>query len=127
MTITVLPAWYETTLAYLIYILLIIISIRYLIFYLKQRAERELSRVKKEKEQQLKEQETKHQIEKEKKERELVEIRNDQLNIELKHKSSELADSTMNLIRKNDMLQSLDSDLDGLQESIKSNEAQAMI
>lgn len=127
MTITVLPAWYETTLAYLIYILLIIISIRYLIFYLKKRAERELRRVKKEKEQQLKEQETKHQIEKEKKERELVEIRNDQLNIELKHKSSELADSTMNLIRKNDMLQSMNENMQDLSESVRREDAKAKI
>ena len=42
------------------------------------------------------------------KEKELVKLRNEQLVVDLKHKSSQLADSTMNLVRKNDMLQELD-------------------
>jgi DNA-binding CsgD family transcriptional regulator len=127
MTITVLPAWYETYLAYLIYMIIIIAALRYFIIYLKTRADRELKRVKEEQERKLKEQETKLQMEKEKRERELAEMRNQQLNTELKHKSSELADSTMNLIRKNDMLQSMDEDMQNLSESVRREDAKAKI
>ena len=106
--IEILPAWYETWWAYFVYAILAFAALRYFIKYLIRRSQRELERIKVEKERQLREQETLFQIEEEKKEKELVKLRNEQLVIDLKHKSSQLADSTMNLVRKNDMLQELD-------------------
>ncbi|MBO4813928.1 MAG: hypothetical protein J5523_03115 [Muribaculaceae bacterium] len=106
--IEILPAWYETWWAYFVYAILAFAALRYFVKYLIRRSQRELQRIKIEKERQLREQETLFQIEEEKKEKELVKLRNEQLVVDLKHKSSQLADSTMNLVRKNDMLQELD-------------------
>ena len=116
--IEILPAWYETWWAYFIYITLAILAAWWFIKYLIRRSQRELERIKTEKERQLREQETLFQIEEEKKEKELVKLRNEQLVIDLKHKSSQLADSTMNLVRKNDMLQELDLQMQELSGSI---------
>ena len=54
-------------------------------------------------------------------------LRNSQLEVELKHKSSELADSIMNLVRKNDMLQELDSQMEELSESVKHEERRSAV
>jgi hypothetical protein len=125
--ITILPAWYETWLAYIIYVIIILVILFYISKYVKYRYGRKVRALEARRERELRQKEAQFELERQTKEKELVQLRNEQLEIELKHKSSELADSTMNLIRKNDMLQSLDSDLDGLQESIRRNEAQAMI
>ena len=53
----------------------------------------------------------------------MAEMRNEQLNIELKHKQSQLTDSTMNLMRKNDMLQQIDENMHELSESVRRGDA----
>ena len=95
--------------------------------YLKWRAERELVRVKKEQERELREQQMQFQMEEEKREKELIKLRSKQLEVDLKHKSSELGDSTMNLVRKNDMLQDIDQQLEELSESVRREETKARI
>jgi DNA-binding CsgD family transcriptional regulator len=92
-----------------------------------RRANKELQRVKKEKELQLKEQEATFAAEKEKKEKEVVKLRNQQLEMELKHKASEIADSTMNLVRKNDMLQAIDDSMEDLSEGIRREDSKASL
>ncbi|MCR5077166.1 MAG: hypothetical protein K6A82_03910 [Prevotella sp.] len=125
--IKILPAWYETWFAYFVYMILAVILLRVLLFYLRRRADRELIRVQAEKERQLKEQQAQFLIEEEKREKELVKLRNDQLTVELKHKSGELADSTMNLVRKNDMLQEIDEQMQELSESVRREEMKAKL
>lgn len=48
----------------------------------------------------------------------IVSLRNEQLAYQLKHKAAELADSTMNLVRKNELLLGLDAKIERLGESI---------
>lgn len=127
MTIKILPAWYETWIAYCIYIIMITVTIYGAVEYIKKHAERELVRIKEEKEKQQREMQTRFEIENAKKEKELMMLRNSQLEIELKHKSSKLADSAMNLIRKNDMLQELDDSMNDLSEKVRSEESKAKI
>lgn len=116
--IVIEPAWYETWWAYALYSIVAILLIWQFVKYLIRRSKRDLERIKAEKERQLREQEALFQIEEEKKEKELVKLRNEQLVIDLKHKSSQLADSTMNLVRKNDMLQELDLQMQELSSNI---------
>lgn len=123
----VLPPWYQTWYAYLLYILLGGALVYGLMLYLKRRAERELVRVKKEQERELHEQQMQFQMEEEKREKELIKLRSKQLEVDLKHKSSELGDSTMNLVRKNDMLQDIDQQLEELSESVRREETKARI
>lgn len=125
--IEILPAWYETWYAGLFYLLLLAVIIYYLIRYMKSKAETELRRIKIEKERQLQEQEVQFTLEQAKQEKELVKLQNKQLEHELKLRSSELADSTMNLVRKNDMLQVLDENMVELSESVRREDAKAKI
>lgn len=125
--IRILPAWYETWWAYLLYIILAVTGMWALLRYMNMRAEKELTKVKKEKERQMKEQQMEFHLAEEKKEKELAKLRSKQLEVELKHKSSELSDSAMNLVRKNDMLQAIDQNMEQLSESVRREEAKARL
>lgn len=125
--IEVLPAWYETWLAYIIYIMVAGLTCRYVLKIIKRRTERELVRIKAEQERQMREQEIKLQVEREKRKHQLAEMRNEQLDTELKHKQSQLSDSTMNLMRKNDMLQQIDEEMATLSESMRRGDPKARL
>ena len=125
--IRILPAWYETWWAYLLYIILAVTGVWALLRYMNLRAEKELTKVKKEKERQMKEQQMEFHLAEEKKEKELAKLRSKQLEVELKHKSSELSDSAMNLVRKNDMLQAIDQNMEQLSESVRREETKARL
>ena len=125
--IRILPAWYETWWAYLLYIILAVTGMWALLRYMNLRAEKELTKVKKEKERQMKEQQMEFHLAEEKKEKELAKLRSKQLEVELKHKSSELSDSAMNLVRKNDMLQAIDQNMEQLSESVRREETKARL
>lgn len=125
--IKVLPAWYETWLAYIIYIVAAGLACRYVLKIIKRRTEREQVRIKAEQERQMREQEIKLQVEREKRKHQLAEMRNEQLDTELKHKQSQLSDSTMNLMRKNDMLQQIDREMAELSESMRRGDPKARL
>ena len=122
----VLPAWYETIWAYLIYITLIMGLLWMMVQWQKRRAEAELQKLKEGKERQLKEQRERFRREQEEKEHELTKLRAEQLETELKHKSGELADSTINLVRKNDILRTLDEKMQTLTDSIMQNDSKTL-
>lgn len=125
--IEVLPAWYETWLAYIIYIVMAGLTCRYVLKIIKRHTEREQVRIKAEQERQMREQEIKLQVEREKRKHQLAEMRNEQLDTELKHKQSQLSDSTMNLMRKNDMLQQIDEEMATLSESMRRGDPKARL
>lgn len=125
--IEVLPAWYETWWAKLFYIAAAI-TVIYLVFKrIKRNAEKELRRVRYEKERQLREQQLQFTVDEEQKEKEIIKLRNGQLEMELKHKSGQLADNALNLIRKNDILNALDADMEELHKSVRSNAVKSEI
>lgn len=127
LTITILPAWYETWWAYTIYVIIVFVILFYIYKYVKYRYERRVRAIEVRRQRELKEKEAQFEIERQKKEKELMKLRNEQLELDLKHKTSELADSTMNLIRKNDMLQSLNNDLDEISNCIHRENASSLI
>ena len=79
------------------------------------------------KEMQLREQQARLEAEEHRRKNEVAQLQKEQLENELKHRQSELADSTMNLMRKNDMLQTLDEQMDQLSESVRREDAKAKI
>ncbi len=104
---TILPAWYESQLAYIFYFILLIASIFLLIVWINKRSKKGALEMEKQKELELKEQKKQYEAETSEKKKEIKELKNQQLQYELRHKSQELASSTMNLIRKNEMLQEI--------------------
>jgi DNA-binding CsgD family transcriptional regulator/cell division protein FtsB len=86
----VLPHWYETTLAKLFYLLLGILSVFLLWNWHQVRLRRQLRALEARKEKQLQE--------------ERIKARNEKLQQDVLRKSQELANSTFNLVRKNEIL-----------------------
>ena len=64
------------------------------------------------KELELKEQEKRFEEDAKEKRKEIIELKNQRLQYDLRHKSQELANSTMNLIRKNEILLDISQKLD---------------
>ncbi|MBR1727212.1 MAG: hypothetical protein IJ724_11315 [Muribaculaceae bacterium] len=126
-TLVVLPAWYETWWAYGVYAVLLVLACWLAMRMVGRRQQRALERIEQERRRQLKEQEMAFEIEKARQEHEVMEAHNAQLTIDLKHKTSELGDFTMNLMRKNDMLQQLDTTLAELADGIKADETKAKL
>ena len=127
LALMVLPAWYETWWAYSIYGILLAMGLGWMARLVTQRQRRAVQRIEDERNRQLKEQQMAFQIEKAHQEREVMEARTTQLEHDLMHKTSELGDFTMNLMRKNDMLQQLDDSLADLAESVKRDDPKAKV
>jgi len=112
-TFVVLPPWYRTTWAYIVYILLAI-GIIYLIFRWQKKIF---------KEQQLKfEEEQKrltylHELEIEKSEKEIVKLRNEKLEAEIEFKNSELASTAMHLVQKGELLGNIKDEMSRIRKN----------
>lgn len=98
------PAWYETKTAFVIYLFIFLIIVSALVWFINHRSSLGAKRMEKIKELELQEKQKQFDEENSAKRREIKELRNQQLQYELRHKSQELASSTMNLIRKNEIL-----------------------
>lgn len=107
----VMPPWYRSRYIWIIYFILFVVSI-----YLGQRYFRhsiEKSRLAEKQKQTEKYLKREQQLKGEAliAEKEMVRLRNEKLNLEMIHKEKELANSTMQLIRKNTILNKLKTDL----------------
>ncbi len=103
-TFVISPAWYESILAFIIYGIILIALIIRLIIFINHRSLQGAIEMEKRKEIEIQEQKKIFEAENQAKKREIKELKNQQLQYELRHKSQELASSTMNLIRKNEIL-----------------------
>lgn len=101
---TILPAWYETKTAIFFYLLFILFALFGMVWFINHRSSLGAKRMEEIKELELQEKQKLFDEENTAKRREIKELRNQQLQYELRHKSQELASSTMNLIRKNEIL-----------------------
>lgn len=118
-TFRILPAWYETNTAYFIYFILLLLLLLALIRFVNYRSKRGAMKMKELKEKELTEQKKLFDEETQAKKREIKELKNQQLQYELRHKSQELASSTMNLIRKNEILLEIIETLNKTSEDIR--------
>jgi DNA-binding CsgD family transcriptional regulator/predicted phage tail protein len=98
--LTILPPWYRSVLAYAGYSLVVLIG---LVLFRRRIIERTRQ---------------KESREREEKERELIELRNEKLQAELSFKSSELASSTMSIIKKNEFLMNVKEMLKNQKEQL---------
>lgn len=95
----VLPPWYRSGLAMVFYLTLTALGIWTLVRYLRHLAYRQANEMKR------------------RTERELAEMKREQLERDIRHKSSELNNVTMNLTRKNRILLDIDSRLREMKEN----------
>jgi len=97
---TILPPWYATVWAFIIYAILFI-SFNY--FFFKWLHIRYLNQQKKHEKEQKRLQYL-HQLELEKSEKEIVKLKNEKLEAEIRHKNKELASAAMHLVQKGELL-----------------------
>jgi membrane protein implicated in regulation of membrane protease activity len=114
----ILPPWYQTTLAIIVYVILSALAIFLLIRFIQYKTEQAARKMEIKKEQEIKEKEKQFQAEAKEKENEIIVLKNQKLQYILRHKSQELASSTMNLIRKNEILQKINHTLIKIDEVI---------
>jgi ligand-binding sensor domain-containing protein/DNA-binding CsgD family transcriptional regulator len=115
----VLPPWYQTTWAYLTYVLLIF-SIIYLIFRWQKQIFLE--------QQQKYEEEQKrltylHELELEKSEKEIVKLRNEKLEAEIAFKNTELASTAMHLVQKGELLGNIKEEMTRIKKNANGHTA----
>jgi DNA-binding CsgD family transcriptional regulator len=114
----ILPAWYRSELAYAIYLIIFLLILYFGYKYLSKRIE------KTHKTENLKQKEKYlnrvHVLKEEAliSEKEMERLRNEKLNLEMIHKEKELANSTMLLIKKNNILNKLQGDLKNINSTM---------
>ncbi|MEQ7799141.1 triple tyrosine motif-containing protein [Pedobacter sp. ASV1-7] len=104
-TFTILPAWYQTNIAFVIYFLLIVI---FLYLLIKWQAKKHIKA-----QQQLKKL---HQLDIKKSESEIIQLKNEKLESEVNFKNKELAITTMHLAQRGKLLLRIKEDLYALQK-----------
>jgi DNA-binding CsgD family transcriptional regulator/membrane protein implicated in regulation of membrane protease activity len=114
----ILTPWYSTWIAWAIYILLLIVFLILLYRFFQESMER--SRVKAKQEQNDKYRVREQQLRQEAliSEKEMIRLRNEKLNLEMIHKEKELANSTLMIIQKNEILQKLRNELTKIKNNI---------
>jgi len=97
--------WYINTYGFILYAIIFVFSILFARLYLAKRrwkkAELEMAKEKE-----------KMQTEKELAEKTLIAVRNEKLQAEIEHKSSQLATNTMSIVRKNELLRSIKQEME---------------
>lgn len=113
-TFTILPPWYATRIAIAIYIILLLVAAYlaryYYLYKLKKHQDEIHDKLQREKDEFLKQEAAAN-------EQRIVKIRNEQLQADLAGKSRELANSAMNLVYKNELLQKISDELAHLKDS----------
>lgn len=111
----ILPPWYQTIWAYLIYAAIAI----WFIYFLYRKHKKKLLRERNKHIEEQKRQAYLHQLELEKSEKELVKLRNEKLEAEIEFKNSELATTAMHLVQKEEFLVKIKEELQHLNKSGK--------
>ena len=119
--IVILPHWYQTTLAFLIYTLLFFAALIYGRHLLLKKFEAQRIKFEKE-EQKLR---YLHQLEIEHSEREIIQLQKEKLEAEVAFKNQELASTTMHLFKRGKLLSKLKEELTGAIKKLPDNQRHA--
>ncbi len=103
--------WYWSMVAKLIYFVLGCLLLYSLLKYVSKREEKKTAAFKLEQTQKLERKEAEFKKEVEKSEGEVIKLRNEKLNSDIKHKNSQLASATMHLVQKTEILNKIKNDL----------------
>lgn len=115
----VLPPWYQTTGAYLIYIFLLGGMI-YLFF---RRQKRLFMKQQQKYEEEQRRLTYLHELEMEKSEKEIVKLRNEKLEAEIEYKNTELASTAMHLVQKGELLGNIKEEMSRIKKNANGHAA----
>jgi DNA-binding CsgD family transcriptional regulator len=110
-TFRVLPPWYRTNFAYLCYLLMLAALMWYIYKWDDVRVKRKKRQAVIEKEEELHEKEKEFERENARKERQIIQLEKEKLEHDLQHKNQEMANLMINVVRKNEILTEIKSDL----------------
>lgn len=112
----ILPPWYRSIYAWIAYILIFVGFALTLIYLLKRWKRKAEISLEIQKEEELENMRRHAEQEALQKDYEIATLKSEQLEVDIKHKSSELSNATMNLIRKNEILHDIASKIAKIQE-----------
>ncbi len=107
LTIVIEAPWYWSLAAKIVYIIVLVIVVIFIGLFPQRLVWKKATRIIAEKEDQYKNQTALLTRQKEQQEKELIELKNQQLERELEHQARELASSTMHIVQKSEMLLSI--------------------
>lgn len=120
-TFRVLPPWYATIYAKLIYFILGVAALFAFFRFISKREKKKTEIFKREQTRKLEQKEAEYKKEVERSEGEVIALRNEKLQADINHKTSQLASSTMHLVQKTEILTKLKEDLKKLNEEAPSD------
>ncbi len=106
----ILPPWYQTWWAYVVYACVILYGLYMVYYWQKQKFRRQRERY----EQRQRQLHDLHQLELEKNEKEIVKLRNEKLEAEINHKNKEMASAAMHLVKKGELITRIKDELQRL-------------
>ncbi|MES1198132.1 MAG: triple tyrosine motif-containing protein [Chitinophagaceae bacterium] len=112
---SVQPPWYQTTWAYVLYILMVV----YFTYFIYNRQRKKLLMERQKHQEEQKNLAYMHQLELEKTEKEVVKLKNEKLETEIEFKNTELASTAMHLVQKEEFLLKIKDELHHLNNAIK--------
>ncbi len=118
--ITISPAWYDSLLAWIVYVCSFFFGVYYFWKWreatLKRKQDMKIIAQRKKYEEEQKQIGTMHQLELEQSEKEMIRIRNEKLEAEIEFKNAELASTAMNLVQKKEFLVKFKDELNKLKQ-----------
>ncbi|MDD3489696.1 MAG: triple tyrosine motif-containing protein [Paludibacter sp.] len=123
-TFSISPPWYLTIAAFVVYGVILLVCLYLLLRYIRYKTAMGAREMEARKEAEMKEQEKRFKADAKEKEKEIIALKNQKLQYELRHKSQDLASSTMNLIRKNEILLEINKNLDKISDELSENAAE---
>ncbi len=118
-TFTMLPPWYKTIWARILYGLLVIAGFYFLYKWQDQRFQQQVEKL----EEEQKRLTYIHELERNKTESELVTLRNAKLEAEINFKNSEMASSAMHLVKKGELLTKIKNELSQVMKRLADEQA----
>lgn len=115
----VLPPWYRSVAAYVIYIILAFSALWYLYRWDDVRVRRKKEQAVVEKDKELHEMEKEFEEEKTRQEKQIMQLEKEKLEYDLQHKSQEMANLMINFVRKNEMLTEIKSEIAKVSSMLK--------
>jgi hypothetical protein len=125
----ILPPWYRSIWAYIVYILLIILLLWAIILRLKKRFEREKEIMRQRQKEEIRRKEEEHNRQIKDNQQEIIRLRNEMLQVEVEQQKvqveknkKELASLATSITRKNEMLDSIKKTLGNVSDNLQSEQ-----